>query len=551
MRQLLLLPVMVLCSLAGFSQGTTPPANTDTSKKIVDWVFSEKFRSERKDSVTELQTFVGKVHLKQVNTHFYADSAVYNKYLKTVEAFGNVHISDADTINIYSQYLLYHVDTRIAFLKKKVKLTDQKIVLYTEDMKYDANEKIGDYYNGGRVENKGTVLTSKEGTYYGELKDVYFKKDVVLTDPQYNLRSDSLLYNTTNEIATFISKTYIQDSAKRDITTKEGYYDLKNKKAYFGRRPIIRDGKTLIIAESVDTDDKTGISILRGNAVYVDSAQGVSVLANYIESHRIEGTFFATQKPLMIIKQENDSLYVAADTLFSGRLSTLNLARDSLLESKDSLLPASKDTIKGRTVVDTRTVKAPANDSADRYFQAYHHVRIFSDSLQAVCDSLFYSGKDSVFRLFTDPVIWSGENQVTGDTIYMYTKNKQPDRLFVFENALAVNKTGINMYNQLKGNRLNGVFVEGVIDYMRAKGNAESVYYVMDEDSALVGINRVAGDIIDLRFKNKELDKVVVISEPNGTMFPVSQATEQDKILRNFKWQVARRPKTKFELFGD
>ncbi|QEC44849.1 hypothetical protein FSB84_25400 [Pseudobacter ginsenosidimutans] len=192
-----------------------------------------------------------------------------------------------------------------------------------------------------------------------------------------------------------------------------------------------------------------------------------------------------------------------------------------------------------------------ANDSTDRYFQAYHNVRIFSDSLQAVSDSLFYSGKDSIFRLFTDPIVWSGDNQLTGDTIFLYTKNKKADKLFVWENALAVNKTGIDMYNQLKGNRLTGMFIDGTLDYMRAKGNAESVYWVKDEDSALVGVNNVNGDIIDLRFLNKELDKVVVISEPKGVMLPVSQASEQEKFLRNFKWREARRPKTKFELFGN
>ena len=70
-------------------------------------------------------------------------------------------------------------------------------------------------------------------------------------------------------------------------------------------------------------------------------------------------------------------------------------------------------------------------------------------------------------------------------------------------------------------------------------------------DSALVGVNKAEGDIIDLRFVNKELNKVVVISEPKATMFPARQTTEQDKILRNFRWLEARRPKTRFELFGN
>ncbi len=585
-------------------------------------------------------------------------------------------------MHTYSQYLLYFIDTRIANLKKKVKLTDSKITLHTEELRYDANEKIGDYYNGGRVENGKTVLTSQEGTYYGEMKDVYFKKNVILKDPGSTLKSDSLLYNTETEIATFITKTNITDTTEKTIVTREGSYDVKNRKAFFTGRPVITDARarTRIVANQIDRDDATGISTLTGSAVYIDSAQGVSVLANRIRANSHEGTFFATQQPLMILKQESDSIYIAADTLFSGKLSRLqhdldsiaavNASRDSLVRleaarkkavkdsvaltlinsrkntGKDSLmlpgsdsaianiidssmaskrdsarnklmdsarnkmsdtaqahvqklramadstLAASVDTgvkaspVQPATIIDSaardaaqRAITAPpakqpaqasanapagkpknpvvitdttnANDSTDRYFQAYHNVRIFSDSLQAVSDSLFYSGKDSIFRLFTDPVVWSGDNQLTGDTIYLYTKNKKADKLFVFENALAVNKTGPDMFNQLKGNRLTGMFIDGTLDYMRAKGNAESVYYVKDEDSALVGINNVNGDIIDLRFKNKELDKVVVISEPKGVMLPVSQATEQEKVLRNFKWRDARRPKTKFELFGN
>jgi hypothetical protein len=34
-------------------------------------------------------------------------------------------------------------------------------------------------------------------------------------------------------------------------------------------------------------------------------------------------------------------------------------------------------------------------------------------------------------------------------------------------------------------------------------------------------------------------------------LYPVSQASEQNRYLRGFKWQEARRPKTKFELFFD
>ncbi|WP_276485472.1 OstA-like protein [Paraflavitalea pollutisoli] len=544
-RFLNLLVALLLLSTAASAQVTVTPQPGADSVRVVDLIYADKIRLETVDTTVDLQILVGKVHLKQGKTHFFGDSVIYNKKTRIVEAFGHVHINDADSIHTYADKLLYYVDTKKAILTNNARLTDGKSTLTTNELHYDSNEKIGEYFNGGKVVNSKSVLTSKEATYYGDLKDVYFKKEVVLIDPAYQLRSDSLLYNTNTEVTTFITKTYIKDSSQREIETKEGFYDLKNKKAEFGKRPTMIDAKarTRTTADFVDINDSTGITTLTGRAVHVDSVQSVSVLANYMWVNKKDETFFATQNPLMIIKQDKDSIYVTADTLYSGRLSKLKV-----LTRTDSST-GKLDTIKGAITLNVK--EKPKNDSADRYFQGYHHVRIFSDSLQAVSDSMFYSGADSVFQLFTDPIAWANNSQITGDTMYLYTKDKKPSRLYVFENGFAVNKVGKDMYNQLRGNRMNGYFVDGNIDYMRSKGNAESVFYVMDEDSALVGVNKAEGDIIDLRFLNKELNKVVVISEPKATMFPAKQTTEQDKLLRNFRWLEARRPKTKFELFGN
>lgn len=553
------------------AQVITNRPGADTMK-VVNLINADRLSYFRPDSTTDLQMLAGNVQMQQGSTIFYCDSAVFNKKTRFIEAFGNVRINDNDSVNITSKYLQYYVDTKMAYLKKNVKLTDSKTTLFTEDLTYDLNTKIGEYHNGGKLINQQSVLTSKEGTYYEELKDVYFKKNVDLKDPKYQLSSDSLLYNTATQVATFIAPTKIIDSAKRTIRTSEGYYDLKNRKSYFGKRPVLTDGPVRIIANSIDSDDSLGISKLRGSVVYVDTAQGYSVLANYIDVNRDEGSFLATQHPLLIIKQDKDSTYITGDTMYSGKVSKLRGIRDSIT-TRDTIrntvvlnAPNAKsindstnkaktpvaDTSKGRTAIANDSTKNK-NDSTDRYFQVYHRVRIFSDSMQAVSDSLWYSGKDSVFRLFKDPILWASNSQITGDTIYMYTKNKKPERLYVFENGLAINASdsGNHMFNQIKGNRLHGYFTNGEIDYMRAQGNAESVYYVKDEKDALVGLNNATADIIDIRIKNKELNKVVYIGDVSGNMIPLKQATEQNKFLRGFRWLEERRPKTKFELFTD
>lgn len=512
---------------------------TDTVS-IVDIIYADRIGFNKRDTANIIQFASGKVQAKQNTTLFFSDSALLNQKQRIFEAFGNVHIIDNDSTHTYAQYMRYYFDKKLAILQRNVKLTDGKSVLTTQELEYDLNQKVGIYKKGGKVVNGESVLTSVEGTYYDDLKDVFFRKNVVLIDPKYKLYADSLLYNTQTEIATFIDRTTIIDSSGRKIVTREGFYDTKNRIANFLGRPEIRDPKarTFVTGNELYTDDNTGISVIRGNGVYIDSVQGVSMIANYMMSDRKNNTLLATLNPLMIIKQDEDSIYVTADTLFSGVLQD-SVARDSV----------ARDTMQGVKSIAVNNNSADSNSK--RFFQGYHNVRIFSDSLQAVSDSLWYSGKDSIFRLFKDPIVWASLNQITGDTIFLFTKNKKADRLYVFENGMVVNKSDKNLYNQIRGNTLNGFFKDGAMEFMKAKGNAESIYYIKDEDSAYVGVNRSTADIIDLYFADKALNRVVYRNDVQGTTIPFRQINFDEMRLRNFKWLEDRRPKTKYELFGN
>jgi lipopolysaccharide export system protein LptA len=505
----------------------------DSIHTVYIW-HSDTLRDITKDSIS-IQSLYGHVKLQSEKTVFYTDSLAMNHKDNFIEAFGHVHINDKDSTDIYSDYMKYFVDTKNIIFRKNVILNDGKGTLTTEELHYDMNLHIGDYYNGGKVVDKTTTVTSKEGTYYADTKDVYFKKDVKLKDPAYTLTADSLLYNSDQQLATFITNTYIIDSTGRTIFTRDGFYDLKNHRAHFSKRATITDKAESITADNIQFDDSLGVSTATGNAVFRDTVQNLTLISNLMIANKKTNTFLATQKPLIILKQDKDSIYITGDTVYSATIP------DSVLKNIDS--------VQGMPIL--RTAKNP-NDSSLRYLQIYHHVRIFSDSLQAVADSVYYSGLDSIFRLFTNPVAWAGGYQITGDTMFLYTKNKKPERLFVFENSLVVGKANTNMYNQIKGNTLNGYFRNGEIDYMRSKGTAEAVYYIKDDSMAMVGVNRVnKADVIDMIFLNKQLNKVVLRNDADGIMYPIKKVNLDDMKLRNFKWVEDRRPKTKFELFGN
>jgi lipopolysaccharide export system protein LptA len=517
------------------------PVDTSTKKKIII-INAERLNYQKIDSA-EYQSAAGKVIIRQETTLFYGDSVVLNKTKNMLEAFGHVHINDNDSIDTYSDYLRYYGNDKKAYLKGNVKLTDGKGTLTTPDLDYDLNTHIGIYTKTGKVISDKSVLTSTEGYYYGETKDVYFKKNVVLINPDYTVTTDTLLFNTYTNVATFTVPTLIKSSDKRRIYTSDGYWDLTHKKGYFGKRPHIVDSTTILDADEVATNDSTKESEANGNVVYKDTAQGMTIFSNNLKSKGNESSVLATQKPVMVIKQNNDSTFIAADTFFSARLSNL---------LKYRIVPVILDSLPAKdSIVIADSGKAKQDSAKDRFVEAYFNVKIFSDSLQAVGDSLFYSSEDSAFRLFKEPVVWSQQSQISGDTIYLYTLNKKPKRMYAFENAISIQKVGPDYYNQVKGRTINGYFLNGDLDSVRAKGNAESIYYGQDDSSKFIGVNQATADVIDMYFANKQAQKVVFRSNLVGTSYPMRQMDPATMRLRNFKWLDTRRPKTKYDLFGN
>ena len=640
-------------SFTATAQLTLPKQPSTDTLRTIQIIQGQSLREKTIDSITSLKTIAGNVILKEGLTLFYCDSATINSLTNVLEGYGNVHINQNDSIHTYSQYLKYVGKDRIAFLKKDVRLTDKKGTLYTQDLTYDLKSSVGNYTTGGKVVNGTTVLTSNEGTYYGSTKDVYFKKNVHLVDPKYDIVSDSLLYNTQSQLVTFITATKIKSKEGGDIYTKSGSYNLQNGKAFFGSRSVIKDSTRTYVANDMAYDEKSGIAQLEGNAVIKDSVNGYSILGGQIFTNKFTGAFLASRKPVLIFKGEGkDSTFIAADTLFSGVIkldingkkivetdtlkhttvigftdsTTATLQNKNDLQKNDfskidwlkpvtllkkdsgfvyvvekhkqpdnalsaeqiketaltkkadaaiekirseetivSKLPISPDlkaaankpidslAVKQFAKTDTLKKATPSKavkDNAIRYFEAFHHVRIFNDSVQSVCDSLFYSSEDSVFRLYQKPLVFNNKSQIAGDTIYMFTENKKAKRMYVFNNGIIVNEANKQMYNQMGGRTINGYFKDGTIDYMRVKGNpAESIFYPQDNDSAYIGMNRSKGDVIDVYFVDKAVNKVKFVNDVDGTLYPIRQRPEDQKYLKNFKWWESRRPKNKFELF--
>jgi lipopolysaccharide assembly outer membrane protein LptD (OstA) len=517
--------LLILLTVNLHAQQTPPrPSQSSDTIRRIDILHADRFVFRTLDSAVQLQILAGHVQVRQGNSYFNADSITYNEKTRQIEAFGNVHIRDADSINIYSQYLLYEGQKKIAYFKDKVTLNDGSSVLHTNDMEYDMNGKIGTYRNGGRIESKQTTLTSDAGYYYADIKDVYFIGDVKMSDPEMALAADSLLYNTQSRVSTFISPTTIK-SGKSVIQTREGFYDLNVKKAKFGGRTRLQDSSSVLMANDVAFDDVTGSGEARGDVRFTDTVENILLFSNRVFFNKGKKNFLATEKPVLVVVQNNDSVFIASDTIFSGQLKDLR--------------------------GDSATLRKTAGKDSLRFFSAFNHVRIFNDSLQAVCDSLFYSDIDSVFEMYVDPVAWSRNSQIAGDTIFIETEKKKAKRLRVMENATMIQEVepAADFYNQIKGRQIIGHLKDGDLERIETNGSAESIYYIKNDSAAYVGMNRSEAAAIHIYFDSSALKKIKLIEAVKGTTFPVMQIPEDQKKFKNFKWSESRRPKNKWELF--
>jgi hypothetical protein len=168
--------------------------------------------------------------------------------------------------------------------------------------------------------------------------------------------------------------------------------------------------------------------------------------------------------------------------------------------------------------------------------------------MQGVCDSLFYSFEDSTFRMYYKPVMWSDNIQMSGDTIFLKIKDRKADKLSIYKAGFIISPSGNKYYDQIKGINIFGYFKENELDHMDVKGNAESLYFGKDDAGKYIGNNKALATDITLYFKAKKIERIVFIQKPEAVFTPMKMLSAEQFKLKDFKWQIDRKPKSREEL---
>jgi lipopolysaccharide export system protein LptA len=479
----------------------------DTTRILLEradtWEFSKAINPN-------VQRIIGNVIMSHDSAFLYCDSAWLDEVENSVIAYGNVHILISDTLNAFGDSLKYNGNTKIARLFGNAKLVDNQTVLTTDTMNFDRTTQIAQYDYWGKIVNGKNILVSKHGYYYTAIKEFFFKEKVHLINPQFDLRSDTLRYNTVTEVAYFLGPSNIL--AKKDsIYTENGWYNTTTDEARFRKNGKLYHEAQVLTGDSLYYDRDKGYGTVWNNGSLIDTAQNVLLMGNFGEYFREQGYAYMTKRAVTAMVDEKDTLFMHSDT------------------------------VKG--FFDT------AENIKNVY--AYKGVRFYRKDLQGMSDSLAYRSADSTMTMYGNPVLWSDENQLTADTMWLSIRYGKMDSIVMRGNAFIVALDDTGKYNQIKGRDMVGYFLNNRIYKLRVLGNAETIYWAREDDKSLIGIDKAVSSDMLIFISEGKLKTITYIGSPAAQLFPEKDLTPYDLKLRGFKWYDEYRPKEKNDIFRE
>ena len=206
---------------------TLPPAS---QRVRIDNANSMEYQRRGKNEV--VQKLVGEVELSQDSIFMYCDSAIIENSTRVFALGKEVLIQQGDSLAAFADTLYYDGTLKEADLIGNVVLINGDRRLFTQKLHYDLNTKIATYNTPATITDGETQLSSKRGYYYTEQDEIYFKDSVVVINPNFQLRADTLKFNTTEQIATFLGPTVMRSDSSR-VYCEDGFYDVENNLAEF------------------------------------------------------------------------------------------------------------------------------------------------------------------------------------------------------------------------------------------------------------------------------------------------------------------------------
>ncbi|MEO0732159.1 MAG: OstA-like protein [Bacteroidota bacterium] len=531
---------------------------------------------------TRLADLTGNVVLQRGDMELFTDRLAYDLTTKLATYHTGGRIV-TDSTELRSTHGYYYADQQQVYFRDSVVVIDDRFEMRADTLLYDlANERV--YFLGPTVIRTDTHRIYCESGYYDvQLDEAVFRQNAQYQSGERRAAADSITYyGGLREVYVLEGNAYVAegefqraeaerinyfrredryklegDALVRDsvqtVTGDTIDYDVATATySVAGGRPRVSAPPMIILADRLDADAETGMNVASGAVIWRDTSADMTISAavaryneetGYLQAYGGVGDTRA--RPLMSSILEGDTLWLAADTLVSVRADLVDTSYVTRTIGVDSTFLG--DSLVVSEITETDTLLRP---DTIRYLAAHHDVRILKSDLQAVCDSLGFNTVDSVLTLYQDPVLWQDTSQLTGDTINVHFRGESLDKVQLRRNALVITSPDLLYFNQVKGKQIEAFFDSTSLERTEVVGNAEAIYYILDEEGRYVGVNKTACSSMVLHFRNGGVRKIRFLSAPSGKMDPMRAVDHETFKLEGFRWEVDRRPLQLKDLFG-
>jgi lipopolysaccharide export system protein LptA len=478
-----------------------------TPKKII--VENSDFADVNQTEVPDALLLTGNVRVNHDGVIMTCNKAYYFQKENYIKAFGNVQLVQGDTLFLNSKYAEYSGNVKKAFATGDAVMSSPDATLVTDTINFDRNTQEVFYNTKGTITNLKNTLVSKSGRYYVAEKKFQFLTAVTITNPTYVIQSNHLDYYSNSGHSYLLGPSTITSKANY-IYTEKGFYDTKKNLAHFLNKSYIKYDDRIIKGDSLYYDRNREFASATRNVKITDSINRGIVKGNYAEIYKKQDSMFVTKRAVAVNFVENDSVYIHGKKL--------------MVTGKEG----------------------------DRIIRAFNNVRFYKTDMSGKCDSIHSSSKIALTKLMGNPILWNGENQITGEIMHLIGDNntQKLDSLKVLNNTFLVSKDTLGTgYNQVKGQNLYGKFLDGKLHDVDIIKNTEVIYYMRNDAHELIGINKNVSSKINLIFDKNAVETITFFQQVDGDLFPEKELPENARKLRGLLWRGDERIKSKDDIF--
>ena len=473
-----------------------------------------------------------RVHLLHDGAQIKSNITYFYPKQNFFKANGNVVFIQGDTLKITCDEIEYDGTKKIALARGKVLLERTDMNLKTETLYLDRIKSKAYYNTFGTILDEETILTSKRGIYFIDIKKYRFMSDVKINDPEYHLKSQQLDYFTESNRAFFYGKTSITGK-DYDIYCEKGSYYTKLQKGSFQKNAIILYNNKEIRGDSLYFENNRDYAAATNNISIIDTINKSVINGHYGEIFKSRDSAIITRRAMAINIVDQDSLFIHADTLIA------------------------------------------TGPSEKRILRGYYDVRIFKSDLRGKSDSLHLDQSSGLIKMlklplsrkenqiFTEsqknarnPVLWFGKSQMSGNKIFLTSnvKTQKLDSLKIIGDSWIIEKDSIGEkgFNQIKGGLLDGIFKDGKLIEIDITKNTEVIYYMYsDEENELIGIDKTTCSSLKMVTKDNQIEDITFFVSPDGQLLPEKDLPLNERKLKGFYWRENERPKNISDLFSE